>query len=58
MVAFRNFVNAPENQTGIRQAPHLLTEIHLKEADNTIHSSETIHPPFLNTQWQRSRYSN
>jgi hypothetical protein len=29
MVAFRNFAEAPEKQTGIRQAPPLLTELHL-----------------------------
>jgi hypothetical protein len=48
MVAFRNFANAPDKQTGIRQAPPLL--INLKEADNTIHISKTILLPFLNTQ--------
>jgi len=29
MVAFRNFAEAPEKQTGIRQAPPLLTELYL-----------------------------
>ena len=58
MIAFRNFANAPQKQAGIREAPPLLTELHLKEADNSTHSSKTIHPPFLNTKWQRSRYCN
>jgi hypothetical protein len=48
--AFRNFANALEKPSGVRQAPPLLTELRLKEADNTIHSSKTIHLPFLNTQ--------
>ena len=50
MIAFRNFANAPQKQAGIREAPPLLTELHLKEADNSTHSSKTIHPPFLNTK--------
>jgi hypothetical protein len=45
MVDFRYLANAPAKQTGIRQAPPLFTELHLKEADNTIHSSKTIHAP-------------